>query len=228
MNPNPREMGWVESSDSEPGEEIEEMRDLQHTENPRSPPPHRDARGPIGHVTVVGREDNRYVLHFERMEDLYYIHSEGPWSIHGALFHLIKWQPNMILSNVTITEVPLWIQLWGLHLDYQIPQVARRISQVAGEVMEVDWAPIMPRNIRFMRVRVMVPINRPLVMGLLLKLDNDIHVWIRFRDHRRSTHVVSYYMLEGVEYYPVNAPAVEFQFDTYAGVLNEQGNMVTE
>ncbi|KAF7832321.1 Pyruvate carboxyltransferase [Senna tora] len=229
MSYNPREIGWVDSSDSEPGEELEEMRDLENYPNPRSPPPTRDARGPImqvhpqtieenrdywahcligelidvrqflvrrlqhalnhawrlqGRVTVVGREDNTYVIHFERMEDLYYIHAEDPWSIHGALFHLINWRPNLVLTNLAITEVPLWIQIWGLPLEYQIPQVARKLAQIAGDIMEVDWAPVTPRNIRFMRVRVMVPINKPLVMGLLLRLDNEIHVWIRFRYER--------------------------------------------
>ncbi|KAF7810342.1 reverse transcriptase [Senna tora] len=325
MSLNPREIGWVESSDSEQGEEVEEMRDLENAPNPISPPPTRDARGPIlrvqletieanrdywahcligelidarqfpvrrlqhalnhawrlqGRVTVMGREDNSYVIHFERMEDLYYIHAEGPWSVHGALFHLINWRPNL-----AITEVPLWVQLWGLPLEYQIPHVARKLAQIAGDIMEVDWAPVTPRNIRFMRVRVMVPINKPLVMGLLLRLDNEIHIWIRFRyerifkfcrscgrightyprcdwpedyattvlteqmatirdelgvemgiqpsrihfvnearafvnrDHRRSTHVVSYQTMIGPEYYPLNAPAVEFDFDQFAVVV---------
>ena len=42
-------------------------------------------RGP---VTIVRRESNFYVLHFEYMEDLTYICEEGPWVVEGLSLSL--------------------------------------------------------------------------------------------------------------------------------------------
>ena len=77
--------------------------------------------------------------------------SEGPWSIDGALLVLEKWRPNIALSKMHLNFVSIWVQLHGLPLDYQCPELVERMGQMIGPVEKVDWEDRLPRNIRFMR-----------------------------------------------------------------------------
>nr|POF00652.1 hypothetical protein CFP56_26220 [Quercus suber] len=74
-----------------------------------------------GEVTVVGRDSFFYLIHFESLEDLEHMCSEGPWSIDGAF------------------------------LD---PELAERMGHMIGYVEKIDWEDRLPRNIRFMRIKV--------------------------------------------------------------------------
>lgn len=47
MNPNPREIGWTESSESDDDVDVEEAHDVQANHNPRNPPGHRPVRAPV-------------------------------------------------------------------------------------------------------------------------------------------------------------------------------------
>ena len=52
----------------------------------------------------------------------------GPWSINGALHIFELWEPNRPLKSHTISNTLIWVQLWGLSLEYQQPMSARRIA----------------------------------------------------------------------------------------------------
>lgn len=59
-----------------------------------------------GNVRVVGRDDRRYIIHFQRMEDLIFIHQNGPWSVQGGLLATVVWEPNMIIRSLFVHELP--------------------------------------------------------------------------------------------------------------------------
>ena len=48
-----------------------------------------------GNVMINGRDSYFYILHFEHVDDLNHIYSEGPRATDGALFALEKWRPNL-------------------------------------------------------------------------------------------------------------------------------------
>ncbi|KAF7832087.1 uncharacterized protein G2W53_014420 [Senna tora] len=59
-----------------------------------------------------------------------------------------------------------------------------KIGSLLGEVREIDWAPTFPRNIRFLRVRIRIPIHTPLLMGVILITNADNFFWIHCRFER--------------------------------------------
>ena len=79
-------------------------------------------------ITVVGRESNHYIVHFNNMNDRNFMLLNGPWAIDGALLVFDLWEHNITLSSHIITQTPIWIQLWGLPLDYQWHDFAHRIA----------------------------------------------------------------------------------------------------
>lgn len=103
-----------------------------------------------GAVSVFGRESYFYLLHFESLDDLLHICSEGPWAVDGELLVLERWRPNLVIRNLQLNFVSIWVQIHGLPLEYQYPELAEKMGQLMGIVERVDWEDKIPRNIRFM------------------------------------------------------------------------------
>ena len=132
-------------------------------------------------ISVVGRDGSNYIVHFNNPDDHRFMLFNGPWSIDGALLIFELWEPNRPFSSHYIFNTPIWVQLWGLLLEYQQPMVTRRIAHSIGDVFLVDWDYVIPRNIRFMRVRVWINPNNPLLAGCMIKRDDGVLTWIKFR-----------------------------------------------
>ncbi|MBA0759742.1 hypothetical protein Gotri_022579 [Gossypium trilobum] len=84
-------------------------------------------------IIVISRDDNSYV-------------------IKVVLLMVTRWKPNVYLNRDLFSYVDKWVHNWGLPLEYHRPFVARRIAQVAGEVLRIDWENIAAWNIRYLRV----------------------------------------------------------------------------
>ena len=138
-------------------------------------------RGP---VTVVGRESYFYVLHFEYMKDLTHICEEGPWVVEGAFFILKKWRSNLVLNRVQLNHIFVWVQLHGLPLEYQYPDLIEYLGQLMGIVERVDWEDKIPRNIRFMRIKVRINPWAPVLASFMLRMEEGSHFWIQCRYER--------------------------------------------
>nr|POE48964.1 uncharacterized protein CFP56_49428 [Quercus suber] len=135
-----------------------------------------------GSVSVVGRESYCYIIHFEDLEDLNHICNEGPWAVDGALLVFEKWRPNLILSHLQLNYISVWVQLHGLPLEY--PELAEEMGQMMGILERVDWEDRVPRNIRFMRIKVRIDPRLPVFSGFMLRLDDGSRVWIQCRYER--------------------------------------------
>uniref|UniRef100_A0A2N9E636 DUF4283 domain-containing protein n=1 Tax=Fagus sylvatica TaxID=28930 RepID=A0A2N9E636_FAGSY len=99
-----------------------------------------------GNVMVVGRESYNYILHFDVLDDLTYICEEGPWAVEGALLVLERWRPNLVIKGLQLNFVSLWIQLHGLPLEYQYPELSMQMGHIIGLFERIDWDANLPRN----------------------------------------------------------------------------------
>ncbi|OMO70809.1 hypothetical protein COLO4_28482 [Corchorus olitorius] len=125
-----------------------------------------------GNATVIGREGNKFLIHYDREIDRRVGVIANPWAIGGAIIVLQRWNPNVQLSQARLLRVNLWLQIWDLPFEYQQPFIARTMSQSAELVLQVDWENRRPRNIRFMRIIVSVDLSAPLVPGCTLERDD--------------------------------------------------------
>ncbi len=94
---------------------------------------------------------------------------------------LERWCNNLVINGLQLNFVSLWIQLHGLPLEYQHPNLAVHMGHMLGMYERIDWTDSTPRNIRFMRIRVHVDPWMPLVAGFLLRLENRDRIWIQCR-----------------------------------------------
>ena len=89
-------------------------------------------------ITVVGRDSFFYLIHFESLEDPEHMCLKGPWSIDGAFLVLEKWQPNLVMNKLHLNFVSILVQLHGLPLEYQYPELAKRIGQMIWSFEKID------------------------------------------------------------------------------------------
>ena len=98
----------------------------------------------------MGKDSFSYLIHFESLEDPEHMCLKGPWSIDGAFLVLEKWQPNLVMNKMHLNFVSILVQLHGLPLEYQYPELAERIGQMIGLLRKLIRKNRLPRNIRFM------------------------------------------------------------------------------
>ncbi|OMO86254.1 hypothetical protein COLO4_21261 [Corchorus olitorius] len=61
---------------------------------------------------------------------------ESPWSFDGAFFFTKPWSPNQHVVERPMNRVEIWVRLWGLPLEYQHPNIAKKIAKAIGESVQ--------------------------------------------------------------------------------------------
>ena len=68
----------------------------------------------------------------------------------------------MTAGNIQMETTLHWVQIWGALFNMISPQVAKEVGSRLGEVKEVEWKKRKDDINMFMRVRVALPISKPL------------------------------------------------------------------
>ncbi|KAK9999183.1 hypothetical protein SO802_018786 [Lithocarpus litseifolius] len=76
-----------------------------------------------------------------------------------------RWEKGMSVRNVMFMTQPFWIQVWGLPFDLINEEAGSVIERSIGEFVEVDCKAFTSKQSRFLRIRVEVPLNKPLRRG---------------------------------------------------------------
>ena len=61
-----------------------------------------------------------------------HIFLEGPWAIDGALLVLEQWRPNLVIGNLQLDFISICVQIHGLPLEYQYPELAEKNGSING------------------------------------------------------------------------------------------------
>lgn len=76
----------------------------------------------------------------------------------------------MKVQQMVFQHSPIWIQVWGLPIQFFSAEVGTKIGQCIGEVLKVDMPVSGHREGRLMRILVTINITVPLRRGMKLKL----------------------------------------------------------
>ena len=68
----------------------------------------------------------------------------------------------MTASIVTFNFIPLWVQVQGLPFDLISEEDCRDIGGGLGKVVEIDSKAFSSEQARFVRLRVEIPLDKPL------------------------------------------------------------------
>ena len=134
------------------------------------------------HILEVGL--NLFQFKFNSKFDLSRVLRGGPWTFDNQLLMIKRWHKGMTATNIKWDTASIWVQIWGAPFDMISSVVATRIGSRLGVVEEVEkWRRQEEQNL-FMRVRVALPITKPLRCGAYIAGTDGERTWVTFKYER--------------------------------------------
>lgn len=91
--------------------------------------------------------------------------NNGPWSFDSRILVLKRWERDIKACSVTFTNLPIWVQIWGLPFVLINVEAGLEIGNSLGQVVEVDCKALTKDQACFLRVRVVTPLEKPICRG---------------------------------------------------------------
>lgn len=105
----------------------------------------------------------------------------GPWSVMKCCFAVKRWPPAKAIEEVDMDLVPHWVQIRGIPLNLSHEENMIKLGEKAGAVMEYE----NPAKVKgFLRVRVEVDTNQPLVAGFWIPRPDGSETWVEYQYER--------------------------------------------
>ena len=133
-------------------------------------------------ITEVG--DGLLQFKFSLESQLQWVMNNGPWSFDNHLLLLQRWEAGMTAFSVTFHHAPFWVQGWGLPFDLITEQTGWDIGKAIGRVLDVDSKAIVSDQARFLRVRVELPLDKPIRRGAPVLSPEGNKVMVAFQYER--------------------------------------------
>ena len=116
-------------------------------------------------LRIVELGDGIFQFKFSLESQMAWVWNNSPWCFDNHLLALRRWEKGITVRTVTFTHQPFWIQVWGLPFDLITEEAGRDIGSGIGKLVEVDCKAFQTEQSRFLRIRVEVPLDKPLRRG---------------------------------------------------------------
>ena len=130
-------------------------------------------------ITEVG--PNLFQFKFTFEFDLNRVFRGSPWTFDNQLLLLKQWRRGMTVENTSMETASLWIQIWGAPLDMFTSQVTKEVGSRLGAVEEVKQRSGQDELHYFMRVRMALPISKPICRGSFIAGSDGEKHWVKFK-----------------------------------------------
>ncbi|KAL4353334.1 hypothetical protein GQ457_06G018260 [Hibiscus cannabinus] len=117
---------------------------------------------PRGDLQLVDLDNNYYLVRFENAQDYTDVLTDGPWTIFGNYLTVQPWSRSFTTSEKHPSNVMVWVRLPGLPYRYYCKALFRRIAQLVGKVVKVDYNTQAGERGKFARLAIMVDLNKPI------------------------------------------------------------------
>ncbi|KAH7843086.1 hypothetical protein Vadar_012461 [Vaccinium darrowii] len=109
------------------------------------------------------------------------------WFFNNHFLNLERWQPHKAIKDYSFAYTPMWIQAWGLPLQFLSKDVGVKLGLRFGDVDEVVIPQFGSRDGRYIRIRTVLDVTQPLKRGCMIKFPNKNPVWVEFRYEKLPT-----------------------------------------
>ncbi|XP_030930922.1 uncharacterized protein LOC115956765 [Quercus lobata] len=133
-------------------------------------------------ISEVG--SNLFQFKFQSDFELERILRGGPWTFNNQLLMLTRWKTGMSANNVVLEHASLWVQIWGVPFDMMSPTVATEIGKRMGVVEDVERRKRADDLNLFLRVKVGLPISKPIRRGGFLMGSDGKRHWVDYKYER--------------------------------------------
>uniref|UniRef100_A0A2N9J298 CCHC-type domain-containing protein n=1 Tax=Fagus sylvatica TaxID=28930 RepID=A0A2N9J298_FAGSY len=136
----------------------------------------------INEVDVVAVDKNVFLFCFKHEVDVKRVWDRCPWCFKGEHLILKQYKSEWSLNEVDFSESDFWVQIHGLPLNRQNPQNLQKLRRILGFVLEEDLIGNGEgEDKRYVRVRVSLGVDNPLIIGFLLDKESLPTLWIPFK-----------------------------------------------
>ncbi|KAK7849487.1 uncharacterized protein CFP56_002864 [Quercus suber] len=135
-------------------------------------------------VQMIEVGTNLFQLKFQTEFEMDRVFKGGPWSFDNQVLLLTHWKAGMTADNVRFDSVALWVQIWGTPFDLVSPKTAETVGSRLGSVVEVENKQKLDGQCYFMRVKVSIPIAKPIRRGAFLAGSDGKSHWVTFKYER--------------------------------------------
>ena len=135
-------------------------------------------------LRIVKVGNNLLQFKFSSSYQLEWVEKVRPWNFENNLLLLCQWKKGLTSKNINFFSSPFWVQIWGLPFENMTEAIGKDIGSKIGRVLEVDKRAMQAELAKFLRIRVEVPIDKPLRRGGFVKNEEGERVWVDFRYER--------------------------------------------
>lgn len=127
---------------------------------------------PKGDVQLHLGAKGFFTLVFTSLEDKDRVFEGGPYFLAAAGLYMRPWKPNFVPERESFTQVPVWIRLFSLPIDYWGLTALKKIGDKLGTFVKASEATIQKRYTTYARICVEMDVSGALHEGL----------WLEYRD----------------------------------------------
>lgn len=124
----------------------------------------------IESVSFKTLNDNLFLLEFDLEEDLEWVLTGRPWLFDNYLVAMQKFDGSIPPDRLDLSKAALWVQIHGLPLVCMNKAVGTKIGLSMGAMVGLDVGEDGVGWGRYLRVRVVIDLGRPLARGRFLHL----------------------------------------------------------
>lgn len=147
----------------------------------------RRAWGSPKNLCIMEVGSNLFHFKFESEDQLTKVWNGGPWNFDNRLLVLQKWEPDLSPELVEFKSIEFWVQVWGLPFQFITPVIGESIGNKMGEFLGVDGRALAAERGKFIRIRVRLPLNRPIKRGSNIVLGQGNRCWVDYKYERLNS-----------------------------------------
>ncbi|XP_028090815.1 uncharacterized protein LOC114291026 [Camellia sinensis] len=128
----------------------------------------------MGLKEVQANGDGFMFFIFDDMDACGRVLEEGPWYMGNQLLLLKKWKRMMRLTKEHVSQIPVWIKLFNVPMEYWDFERQSRISSKIGLPLFMDHLTSTGSTVSFARVCVEVNVDSPLPQNFFVKCEDEV------------------------------------------------------
>lgn len=127
---------------------------------------------PKGDVQLHLGAKGFFTVVFTSLEDKDRVFEGGPYFLAAAGLYIRPWKPNFVPERESFTQVPVWIRLFSLPIDYWCLSALKQIGDKLGTFVKASEVTMQKRYTTYARICVEMDVSGALHEGL----------WLEYRD----------------------------------------------
>ncbi|XP_023641909.1 uncharacterized protein LOC111831523 [Capsella rubella] len=139
-------------------------------------------------VRGIALPNDRFQFIFDSETDLSMVLNSGAWTYNDWSMTLERWVEKPPSNYLKV--LPIWLRLCNIPVNHNTAATVREIAEYIGQVTDVAFGPLKPQSKRYVRVRVLFDVNRPLrnTWALQIPSGETVTIGIEYERIRRRCY----------------------------------------